>query len=538
MIAGIEPESQLPPCVVYEDSDLLVVNKPAGLNTHAPSPSSGEGLFEWLRNQESRWASLAIIQRLDKETSGVMVFAKSPRANQSLTRQFAERKVHKTYLAWTDRPVAFSQKRIQTNLVRIGDRYSSRPGHVGNLAVTLFRVVERKQDFTVLEATPETGRTHQIRVHAHDLKCPLLGDVLYGGTAAKRLHLHASSIRLCHPTSGREISFSIPQDLSLDRRLELRRALLSVDQTNAFRLLHGSADEVPNVFLDQLGSVLLIESEREPAPAIRRLVFDLAQQQGIKIVLHKPLRRDVRGLSKPDASPILWSGSECPSSWPIRENRVSYLLKSGEGCSVGLFLDQRENRRRLLRRHVGAGMPLFAAGLTEPEVLNTFSYTCAFSVCAALAGAHTTSLDLSRKYLEWGRENFRLNQLDPAQHEFVGGDFFEWTKRWIRKGRRFDLIILDPPTFSTSKRSGVFRVEKDYPRLISSALPLLRSEGVLLACANTVRLEPEAFVDIIRKSIAQNKRHILQEHWAPQPPDFPVCRLEPAYLKSIWIRLS
>jgi 23S rRNA-/tRNA-specific pseudouridylate synthase len=70
------------PCLIFEDDHLLVVNKPAGLNTHAPSPYAGEGLYDWLRHREARWAKLAIIQRLDKETSGVMVFAKTPLANQ------------------------------------------------------------------------------------------------------------------------------------------------------------------------------------------------------------------------------------------------------------------------------------------------------------------------------------------------------------------------------------------------------------------------------------------------------------------------
>src|SRR5437762_14022846 len=93
-----------PLLILFEDEHLLVVNKPAGMNTHAPSPFAGEGLYDWLRNREPRWASLAIIHRLDKETSGVMVFAKTPLANRSLTKQFTERAVQKKYLLITDRP--------------------------------------------------------------------------------------------------------------------------------------------------------------------------------------------------------------------------------------------------------------------------------------------------------------------------------------------------------------------------------------------------------------------------------------------------
>ena len=79
----------LPPCVLHEDEHLLVVNKPAGWNTHAPSAFAGEGIYDWLKHREPRWASLAIIHRLDKETSGVMVFGKTTLANRSLTEQFA-----------------------------------------------------------------------------------------------------------------------------------------------------------------------------------------------------------------------------------------------------------------------------------------------------------------------------------------------------------------------------------------------------------------------------------------------------------------
>src|ERR1700722_11571132 len=94
---GISGEimGESPPCVIFEDEHLLVVNKPAGMNPHAPSPFAGEGIYEWLKHREPRWASLAIIHRLDKETSGVMVFGKTPVANKSLTEQFTGRRGHK-----------------------------------------------------------------------------------------------------------------------------------------------------------------------------------------------------------------------------------------------------------------------------------------------------------------------------------------------------------------------------------------------------------------------------------------------------------
>src|SRR5437764_9063581 len=86
------------PLILFEDDHLLVVNKPAGLNTHSPSPFAGEGIYDWLRHREPRWSKLAIIHRLDKETSGLLLFSKTAVANRSLTQQFAARTVRKKYL--------------------------------------------------------------------------------------------------------------------------------------------------------------------------------------------------------------------------------------------------------------------------------------------------------------------------------------------------------------------------------------------------------------------------------------------------------
>jgi 23S rRNA (cytosine1962-C5)-methyltransferase len=159
-------------------------------------------------------------------------------------------------------------------------------------------------------------------------------------------------------------------------------------------------------------------------------------------------------------------------------------------------------------------------------------------VCAALAGARTTSLDLSKKYLEWGRRNFALNGLDPTQHDFIFGDTFDWLKRLAKKQRAFDVVILDPPTFSQSKEGGVFRAAKDYHRLVSAALPVLKPGGVLLASTNATDWPPEDFLAELTQAIRAARRKIVRQHYVPQPPDFPVSRDEPAYLKTAWLRVA
>ena len=172
------------------------------------------------------------------------------------------------------------------------------------------------------------------------------------------------------------------------------------------------------------------------------------------------------------------------------------------------------------------------------NVLNTFAYTCGFSVCAALAGATVTSLDLSRKYLDWGRDNFRWNQLDPEQHDFIFGDCFDWMKRLAKNSRTFDLVLLDPPTFSQSKESGVFKADKDYGDLVDLALKLLAPDGLLFCSTNCATLRPEPYLETIRAAVLRRGRAITQEFFAPQPPDFPTSREEQGYLKTVWLRIK
>ncbi|MGZ9271238.1 MAG: class I SAM-dependent methyltransferase, partial [Candidatus Binatia bacterium] len=113
----------------------------------------------------------------------------------------------------------------------------------------------------------------------------------------------------------------------------------------------------------------------------------------------------------------------------------------------------------------------------------------------------------------------------------------DWAPRLAKKGRQFDLIILDPPTFSHSKTTGIFQAEKHYGKLITAVLPLLRSGGILFASTNAYKLEAETFIAQIHKAAAAARRPIQQEHYAPQPPDFPITREEPAHLKTVWLRL-
>jgi len=524
------------PCVIFEDEHLLVVAKPVGWNTHAPSPFAGEGIYDWLKHREPRWASLAILHRLDKETSGVLVFGKTPLANKSLTEQFTQHRVHKKYFLLTDRNVPKKEFTVKTALIRVGEKYASRAD--GELAETKFTPIAdakfavKSAGLKMVSAEPFTGRTHQIRVHASESGFPILGDTLYGGSASSRVFLHAAEIAFTHPATNEPVKFFTPVNFDIEPRLALRTAIIEPDSTNAFRVIHGAGDGWPGWFVEKLGDFLLSQSESALSAKQNDELVWLAKKFSSRGAYHKILSRQVRRSTMTEVSPQLVLGEPAPERFEILENGVRYEMSFNEGYSVGLFLDQRDNRRRLLTGRIAADFPL-----RKSEILNCFAYTCGFSVCAAKAGARTTSLDLSKKYLEWGKRNFVLNGLNPATHDFIYGGTFDWLRRLAKKGRAFDAIVLDPPTFSQSKEHGAFRAEKDYGRLVTATLPVLKPGGVLLASTNAADWPPEEFLADVDAAVRSAKRKILQRHYVPQPPDFPISRTEPAYLKTVWLRI-
>jgi 23S rRNA (cytosine1962-C5)-methyltransferase len=199
------------------------------------------------------------------------------------------------------------------------------------------------------------------------------------------------------------------------------------------------------------------------------------------------------------------------------------LIRPAIGLSVGLYLDGRPLRAWVREQ---------ARGLT---VLNTFAYTCAFGIAAASGGAvRAVNLDISPKVLEWGKENMRLNLLDPQQADFIVGDVFDWLGRFGKRKTRFDLLILDPPSFSTTRRSS-FSAASDYGHLIERASLALAPGGRLLACCNLANLKARRFEALVMDGLARARRAgRVEQRLGPSPVDFPM-RGEPA-LKAIVVR--
>jgi 23S rRNA (cytosine1962-C5)-methyltransferase len=486
------------PFLLFEDAHLLAVNKPAGVNTHAPDRFAQEGFHEWL--QRRRCHPLAIHHRLDKETSGVIVFGKTALANRSLTQQFEQKAVRKSYIFLTAAATPSKPLRVSSPID-------------GKLATTLFESAGRCGPFALMRATPETGRTHQIRLHAAQNGFAVAGDALYEKpvTPLPRVMLHAASLELRHPQTGEAMRFDTPTPAAfsnpdwLTAAREFRLRLFDPAETNAWRLVSGAADGFPAAMVDCYGDHLLAQWYAQPNPALREALA------GGKLVERSMEKQPTGETATPE------------SRFEIVENGLKFLISLDTGYSTGLFLDQRENRRRLL-----------SSDLRDKTALNTFAYTCAFSVAAARAGATVTSLDLSKRYLDWGRDNFWLNGINPELHDFIYGDCFDWLARLAKKGRRYDIVLLDPPTFSKVKNGRSFSAEKDYAKLVALAEPLVKVGGTLFCSTNTRSLAPQRFLDAIQRGASRVRRM----ESATQPFDFRVAAGEKPYLKTVWAELD
>jgi 23S rRNA (cytosine1962-C5)-methyltransferase len=291
----------------------------------------------------------------------------------------------------------------------------------------------------------------------------------------------------------------------LSLAIEKRSFVLNHD-TNAARLIDGEGDHLPGYELETFAERWLLSTrDREP----NRDIIRWLREQG-----HTTYWKRLDQHQK--ESPVHLSGPTQDQPFEILESGLKFEISFQSGYSQGIFLDQRDNRREV-RSRLQPGMTL----------LNTFSYTGAFSVFGAAAGATTTTLDLAQPYLDWAKRNFQLNDFDPAEHYFCKGDTFHWLARFAKQGRKFDGIVLDPPTFSRDKDGKVFRVEKDYGTLFALAHSCLNKGGWILASTNCRTLSPRDFERQLRSAVPRP----LKISHRPMPKDFTA----PAYLKSLWV---
>lgn len=494
------------------------MDKPEGIPTHKTDHDQ-VGFVEWMSYKLGY--PLLVVHRLDRDTSGAIVFAKNKDAARFLTVQFETHAAQKTYIFLSHKmlppeatgaansgvvvrtviekdPTSRENKWMSHLHLRTQKGYAA--AHPNSETVITF-LKQVGPSCYAYEAQPKTGKTHQIRLHARDLGIPILGDTLYGGEPASRLMLHAKSLSLTLPSpathplhieSASPSFFALPEIVApqtnsvladMTRGWERRKRLFSEEETSqdqALRFLH---QEGHDLRVDRLGPVAwgMWYGERPPSQQ------DLAQfAMGAQVLAcaHWALHW-MKDRGQNDYKKEVWKSPDLPDSWIAKEGPLQFEFRSNTGSSSGLFLDQRANRRWV--QSVSQGL----------RVLNLFSYTGGFSVAAARGMAQdVVTVDTSGPALEWSKTNFQLNKLDPSKFEFFKADSFFFLDRTAFKGRVFDLVICDPPSFSRGPER-VFKIEKDYGRLIEQLVSVTAPGGRILFSTNYEGWAAREFQDLM-----------------------------------------
>ena len=569
--------------VLYEDEDLVVIDKPVGVSTHAPDAGRNDDAVSRLRlalSERDRVPAdrvyLGIHQRLDRDTSGALLFTSRKSANAAIAKQFEERRVKKTYVAGVVGWPKKMEKGVLKHMLLPGEggrMEVASPSHKGRgaqQAVTRFRVIQRKDDRALLELSPETGRTHQIRVQVVAAGATIAGDRIYGGAPAPRLMLHAARLELLHPTSGAPLEVIAPMPAELERWLAhpspraiadapgksptgddaaksavgdgslfqarladaigARWALGRSADTSAFRLVHGEGDGLDGIAVDLYGEHLLVHFFSSEALASKDTILDGLFSLGVRGVYMKVHPKqsntliDPRNESLAPSAPV--RGEPAPDPLVIHESGLAYRVRLGDGLKTGIFLDQRDNRRRV--RELARGK----------RVLNLFAYTCGFTVAAAAGGAlSSVSVDVSKGALAWGEENLEENALFSAAHALIDDDVFHWLAFAGKRKERYDLVVLDPPSFATTKTSRFSAVD-DYADLAARALSLVAPGGRMLACTNHRGISIRKFRRRMHEAGRLAGRAMLQVKDLPPPPDFPAPIGSDPELKTLLVTID
>jgi 23S rRNA (cytosine1962-C5)-methyltransferase len=426
-------------------------------------------------------------------------------------------------------------------------------------------VRSRNGERALLELTLETGRTHQARVQLAHAGAPIAGDPLYGGAPAPRLLLHAHALTMVHPLTKKRTTFTARApfeferwlqrgdegdriyddvaalDAAIRRALERRFALGRSDEdgprkTTAFRAIHEEGDALPGLAVDVYGEHLVAQfhgddaiwANRERRERVLDRLDGCIGAAGIYLKVRPRQANTLVETRREDVAPKEpVRGAPAPEVMAIHEEGIAYDVRLGDGLSTGIFLDQRANRVRV--RGLAAGA----------RVLNLFSYTCAFSIAAAVGGAKSTvSVDASPAALERGREGLiKLGLLETGEHRFVAEDAFSWLARGAKKPERFDLVIVDPPSYSVTK-SRRFVAATDYGELVAAAIGVCAPRARLLASTNHRGISRQKLRKAVADGVRRAGRSAAQIKDLPESADFPAPIGGEPYMKAVLVTLA
>ncbi len=311
----------------------------------------------------------------------------------------------------------------------------------------------------------------------------------------------------------------------LTAAIELRSCHAELAETNAYRLVNAEGDGLPGLTVDRYGAFLMVQlycsGWRPHLSLVTRVLQELLSPTGIYEKSRPQKTRELEAVSDSKRYGKLLSGKPAPPQLEVRENGLTFLVSLEQGLNTGLFLDQRRNRRDLMARVAGK------------RLLNLFAYTGAFSVAAAAAGAsQVTTVDVSAGYTEWAKANFGCNRLDPQRYEFLVGDCLAVLADLAARKKKYDIILMDPPSFSTTGKSR-FTTRGGTSDLVAAALPLLNDGGLLISSSNHQKLDLADYLKELRRGALKTGSDLRVINLAGQPEDFPypVTFPEGRYLK-------
>ncbi|MES3038515.1 MAG: class I SAM-dependent methyltransferase [Bdellovibrionota bacterium] len=485
------------PLRIVFDDDFLVALKPSGFPTHRTDVGA-KGFVELL--EERLAEKLYIVHRLDKDTSGLLLLARSEESSKQIIKLFEEKLVTRKYIFKTQKKLDRDRIKFKTLIEKHSNEMVSIRDQTPN-SETLFLKLASEKFGDIWEAQPRTGKTHQIRLHAKDLKIPVDGDRRYDGSHAPRLCLQSQQLEFQWKDSLRNfpapdpiwIKPVTPFAFPLKESLSRRDFLYQLTGNECYRCVH---TENSRYRVDQFGDHWWVYWYDEILPTEEELkeLSEIAAGYGKKVWVREMKSRG--GAKNEEAK--LWNLNEPEKRWQAEELGIKYEFRADQGMSPGLFLDQRINRQWVRRNSKGL------------KVLNLFSYTGGFSVNAALGGAEkVATVDLSNNFNRWAQQNFVLNGLDPQNpaYQFWGTDTFSFLHKTIKRGEMYDLIICDPPSFGRFDGK-VFQIHRDWQTMLDLIKQVLAPAGRILFSTNYERWNYDLFFNKMEIHASKNNMRV------------------------------